>query len=211
MAATQLGIYNAVLIELGDATLASLSEDREPRRILDALYTPLVEWCLQSGEWNFATRTIKIDADPSITPAFGFQYVFAKPSDWLRTQAVSGDEYFSAPLLRYVDDVTYWSADQDPLYVRYTSNDASWGLNLATWPVSYTRFVELALALRYCERSTQNASKGEILRERLKEAKREAIARDAMNQAQPRFRPPGSWSQSRFSGFGTRGYNGLTS
>jgi hypothetical protein len=195
--ATQLGLYNAALLEIGDRGLASLAEGVEARRVLDLCYADTVAGCLEAGAWNFATRTIKADADPDITPAFGSAHVFAKPSDWVRTCALSLDETFAVPLTRYVDDVNYWSADATPIYVRFVSNDPSWGLHLTLWPRSFIRYVELELAWRISERLTQNASKRELIGRDRDRAKRNALNKDALNEAQPKFAPVSSWTLAR--------------
>ena len=188
--ATQLGLYNAALLEIGDRGLASLSEDVEARRVLDLCYADAVAGCLEAGAWNFAIRTVQADADPEITPGFGLAYVFAKPSDWVRTCAISLDENFAVPLTRYVDDVDYWSADATPIYVRYVSDDVSRGLDLTLWPRSFTRYVELELAWRIAERLTQNASKKDLIGRDRDRAKRNALNKDALNEAQPKFAHP---------------------
>jgi len=195
--ATQLGLYNAALLEIGDRSLASTSEAVESRRVIDLCYSDVLAGCLEAGSWNFATKTIKADADAAITPDFGFSEVFAKPSDWVRTAAVSLDENFTVPLTRYYDDVDYWSADSTPLYIRYVSNDSDWGLELANWSRSFTRYVELELAWRICERLTQNASKKDLIGRDRDRAKRSALNKDALNEAQPKFLPVSSWTSVR--------------
>lgn len=195
--ATQLGLYNAALLEIGDRGLVSLSEDVEARRVLDLCYADTVAGCLEAGGWNFATRTIRANADSEITPAFGLAHVFAKPDDWVRTSAVSLDEHFVVPLTRYVDDLNYWSADATPIYVRYVSDDPAVGLDLTLWPRSFTRFVELELAWRVAERLTQNASKREVIGRDRDRAKRNALNKDVLNEAQPKFAPVSSWTTAR--------------
>lgn len=207
--ANQLGLYNAALLEIGDRSLASLAEDVEARRILDLCYGDTLAECLEAGSWNFATRTIRAETDGVITPAFGHAHVFAKPADWVRTTAISLDEQFAVPLTRYVDDVNYWSADATPLYVRYVSDDHGWGLDLSLWPRSFTRFVELELAWRISERLTQNASKKQLIGRDRDRAKRSALNKDALNEAQPKFMPAGSWTVARGGpGLGERGARG---
>lgn len=198
--ATQLGLYNAALLELGETVLASLSENVEARRVLDLLYPNVLASALEAGSWNFAMRTIRADADPDVTPAFGYAHVFGKPSDWVRSVAVSADENFAMPLVTYVDDANYWSADTTPIYVRYVSNDILSGLDLANWPASFSRYVEMELATRACERLTQSSSKSEWLTRQRDHARRVALSRDAMNEAQPKFRPPGRLTLARSEG-----------
>ena len=202
--ATALGLYNDALMELGEATLSSLSEERKGRRVLDSIYDAVLAECLEAGSWNFAMRTVQLDADTGITPAFGYTEVFAKPTDWVRTIGISTDDRFGNSLNRYWDDVNYLSSDVTPIYFRYVSNNASWGLDLTKWPASFTRFVVVALADRGCMAITQSESrKDKLERYTLPAAKRRALARDAMNEPPGRI-PPGTWVRSRSLGFWNR-------
>lgn len=200
--ATILGVWNAALREIGERNLTDTGEGVEAARVLADVYNDVVTDCLTEGQWNFATRTVMVESDTGVTPAFGPQEVFAKPDDWLRTTALSAEEELQTPLERYLDDVDYWSADVTPIYVRYISNSADWGFNLANWPRAFTRFVELSLALRVCERLSQNQSKWDRLADQVKEAKRKALSQDAMNEAQPKYSPMGSWNAARGGGNG---------
>lgn len=201
--ATKLAIYNAALVEIGDYRLASLTESGERRRVLDETYDEVVEDCLAESSWNFATETVQADADTGIDPAFGYEHVFAKPSDWIRTHALSADEYFNQPLNEYYDDVNYWSADVTPIYIRYVSNDTGMGLELSRWPRSFTRYVELELAQRICERLTQSSSKRDKIEERRDKALRNAKNNDAMNEP-TKFAPTGAWTRAREGGHSGR-------
>lgn len=202
MAATQLGIYNGALLALGERRLSSVAEDTEARRELDGAYADVLAECLAAGGWNFAMETVQVDADTGVTPSFGFRNVFAKPSDWVRTHALSDDEYFGAPLTQYYDDVNFWSSDANPIYVRYVSNDTGLGLEMTRWPRMFTRFVELELAVRVCERLTQNTSLRERLEKDRDKARRTALNHDTMNEAQPKFMPSGSFTRSRWGAVG---------
>ena len=210
MATTRLKLYNNALIELGSRRVDDTGEVIEPAIELTAIYDQVVEECLSMGSWNFATETIKAEADTGVTPEFGFTEVFAKPSDWLRTVGVSADEYFSVPLLQYYDDVGYWSADQSPIYVRYVSKDTGMGLELDRWTPKFSRYVELELAARVCYRLTQNASLLERIEKQRDKARTTALNHDAMNEANPRFAPPGRWTVARGGrmGRGDRGSRG---
>lgn len=203
--ASKLALYSAALRHIGERKLASLSENREPRRVLDDCYDQVVAECLEAGQWNFAMRTVQVDSSASLTPAFGYAYGFDKPEDWVRTAGISSSELFHPTLLRFLDETDYWMADVDPIFVRFVSNDTEFGMDLGRWPPGFTRFVELSLAAAICERLTQNASKGEILRRDAKIAERKAKSTDAMNGATPRFMPRGTWVLSRFGGVGARG------
>lgn len=198
--ATQLGLYNGALIELGEARLASLTETREGRYLLDAIYSDVLADCLSEGLWNFAMRSVKIDADTAISPDFGYNKVFDKPSDWVRTAAFTSDEFFNSPINDYVDEVGFWACEVDPIYVMYVSNGSGYGGDLTLFPPTYRRFVEVALADRICMGVTQNVTdKQRLERQTLPFARRNALNKDAMNEG-AKFPRVSTWNRARMSG-----------
>jgi hypothetical protein len=201
--ATKLGIYNEALRLLRERRLASLSEERGPRREFDAAYDDAVAGCLESGFWNFAMRTVEVTASLAMAPAFGFTNVFEKPSDWVCTFGVFCDGRCEFPLISYNDETDYWYADIDPIYVRYVSNGADYGLDLTRWSKAFEDFVAASLA----QRTGPNITQSETIMDRVDKAfekrKRHAQARDAMNDA-PGKPPVGTWVTSRSAGFSGR-------
>lgn len=194
--ATKLGLYNNALMAMGERSLSSISEAVESRRVLDEIYDEVVADCLEEADWNFAMETVKLDADTGVTPEFGFSEVFAKPTDWVKTSQISADEYFSTPLLQYYDDAEiFWSSDTTPIYVRYVSNDTGLGMELSRWPAAFRRYVELELASRIADRLSMG--QGSAVDAKRDRARKNAKNRDAMNEAQPKFAPEGSWGRSR--------------
>lgn len=140
----RLSIYNGALTRfLGERKLASLSEEREPRRLLDDVWdNDGVKSCLQQGQWNFAIKSAQFDYDTGISPPFGYRRVFAKPSDFCRTAGVCVDEFFQCPLVYYQDNAGYWLCDLDTIFVRYVSDDVLYGFDYSKWPPNFTRYVE---------------------------------------------------------------------
>jgi hypothetical protein len=205
--ATKLAVFNGALTALGHLRLSDTGEAGEAPRLLVSLYSQVVAECLAAGSWNFATETIEAAADTGVTPEFGYSEVFAKPTDWVRTVGVSEDENFSLPLIQYYDDVGFWSANTTPIYIRYVSNDTGMGLELNRWPAMFTRFVELELAARACNRVTQSEALREEIKKDRDKARRAALNHDAMNEPQPKFAPMGSWNSSR-GGRSSRGDRG---
>lgn len=207
---SKIRLWNGALGELGVRRLTDTGEAIQPARELTAVYDQVVEECLSVGSWNFAIETIKAAADTGVEPDFGFTEVFAKPSDWVKTIAVSEDEYFAYPLLHYYDDASFWSADSTPIYIRYVSNDTGLGLELTRWPANFARYVELELADRVCMTLTQNASLKELVSKKRDDARKRALNFDSLNEAQPTFPPAGGWTQSRSGrlGRGDRGSRG---
>lgn len=203
---TKQSLFTNALMELGDYNVDT-GEDVESARALVAIYDKVVEDCLNKGSWNFAMSSSQFNADTGVEPNFGYTEVFAKPSDWIRTHALSLDEYFNTPLAEYVDENGYWYSDSTPIYVRYVSNDTGQGLDLGKWPRSFTRYVELELAARVCYRLTQDKSLREEIKKMRDDAKKMALSHDAMNDAQPKFRPIGKWGKARsgWNSFDDRG------
>lgn len=204
MAVTQLGIYNDALRSIGERKLASLSENTEPRRVLDDIWAQggdpagAIIFCLEQGHWGFATRSSGLTYSPSVEPPFGFAYAFDKPTDWVRTIAVASDPYFKAPLADngYADEAGFWFANLTAIYVKYVSKDASYGLATALWPMSFANFLAKYLAFSAVGRLTQNAQKQELAEKAWLAALKKAKGIDGTNKPTA-LAPMGSWAGSR--------------
>lgn len=206
---TQLDIYQGALNLCGERMLANLTEEREPRRLLDQVWSSNgVKACLEMGQWNFAMRSIQLDYDSSIEPGFGYNRAFVKPTDWVLTSAVCEDEFFRAPLLRYWDEAGYWYSDIDTIYVRYVSNDVAYGMDLNHWPESFREYVEEYFASKIVRKLTKSQDEEDRSKKRLKDKLMLAKSRAAMSQPTS-FPPAGSWSQAR-NRFGGRRDGGNT-
>lgn len=199
MTTSRLTLYNNALLMAGERPLASLTENREPRRLLDQVWdTGGVRKCLEQGQWKFAMRTIQIDYDPSVTPGFGYSRAFTKPTDWVLTSSVCLDEYFRTPLLDYFDEAGYWYAEQDTIYVRYVSDDDQYGLNLGRWPGSFEDFVAAFFSERVVYKLSTSDDALTKATKRLERLKKLALNKDAM--ADPtKMLPAGRWVRSRLS------------
>ena len=197
--ASKLLLYNASLLLVGERKLASLTENREPRRLLDDVYDGgAIKTCLEAGFWNFGTRAIKIEFDPSVAPDFGFTRGFAKPSDWVRTAVVSASEYFRPPFKDYQfsDEAGFWFADVDTLYVKLVSDGADYGGDLGSWPESFARYFETYLASRVAWKITRDKKTVAAIQDELKRLLKGATAKDAMNSGTS-VPPEGSWNRAR--------------
>lgn len=205
-APTQLTLYNGALGHIGERPLASLSENREPRRNLDAVWdTGAVDTCLEQGQWRFAKRTVKLAPETTIEPVFGYQFAYAHPADFIRLVGISADERMSIPMTQYSVEAGYWFTDASPLYVSYVSNDASYGDNFDLWSKAFERYVEAYLATRIVKRGTHSDEDLETLHELAKKLLNDAKSLDAI-QSPTVFPPTGSFVRARSGG--TRGDRG---
>lgn len=188
---------------LGERSLANLTENREPRRLLDEVWNDEgIEQCLEEAQWFFAMRTSRIDYDPAVTPEFGYAKAFSKPSDWINTSALCVDEHFQVPLTLYTDESGYWYSDETVIYVKYVSNSNDYGRNLALWPKSFTEFVYAHFAY-----SVSHKIGGEGMYQKMLAVREEMLSR-AKNKAAmalpTRFPAQGSWNRSRNRYLGNR-------
>lgn len=204
MTISQLSIYNGALGHLKSRELASLTEARESRRVLDRIWNGgLVDACLEQGLWTFAMRTAQIDYSPSVAPDFGYPYAFEQPDDYIRIAGISADEFFSDPLTRYADEAGYWFSDIQTIYVRFVSNASTYGGDLSRWPQSFNMFVEAYMAWKACPRISGSDVKVADLEKTMRKLRSDARSKDAMKQPVA-FPPRGSWSRARHGGCGVR-------
>lgn len=194
--ASQLSIYNKSLRFLEERKLANLKENREPRYYLDDEWSDAILYILAAGYWKHAMRTVEVNAEVNLTPQFGFQFCFQKPSDWIQTYQVADNEVFEPLLRRYDDANNYWYADISPIYVKYTSNDPDFGLNMSLWTPGFVEYLSAYLAQLLVPRIKQAQDKIERIDKVVKRIKMEALARDAMDLP-PGHPPYNTWVMSR--------------
>ena len=201
---TKLAIYNGALLRLGSRPLATLTENRAPRRTLDGIWgsaDEVVKLALEVGEWNFAIKAVQGEYSTSIEPPFGLSRAYDKPDDMRRLASLCPDEYFTQPLIhgQYMDEAGYWFTDSETLYIRYVSDDTDYGLDSARWTASFKEYIECDLAWKACETLTNSTTKRrEIERDRMN-ALKGAKSHDSMAEG-VKFPPRGSWASSRGRG-----------
>ncbi len=209
--ANKLSIYNGALLFIGERQLSALTDGVESRRLLDGVWDrDGIDTVLEHGQWNFAMRSAKYEYSPSITPAFGYSRAFEKPSDLIRVCAVCSDEFFTTPLLHYIDEAGYWFSDIDEIYVKIVSNDGSYGTDYSLWPPSFKRYVESWFGSEIIWKLTQNKTSTEKAIAGSDKLLTKALSKDAMNDP-TRFKPPGRFRTARGSGRNRRhdgGYRG---
>lgn len=200
--ADKLSIYNDALGWLNERKLGSLTEAREPRRVLDDAWDGVVAHCFERGVWNWSMRAVEIAASASIEPMFGYAYGFDQPSDMKRFWQMSDNPDFAPQLERFNDEAGVWYADVDPIWVRYVSIAPDYGMDLGRWTQLFADYVAVRLALRCCGRITGNDSRIDMLMKAEKKAREVALSNDAMKEPVGRL-PPGTWVTSRGGGFNT--------
>lgn len=195
--ATQLQIYNLALNLLKETKLADLTEAREARYVLDDWWSQTRQWMLEAGFWKFALRSASITQDTLIVPEFGPPLAHNKPDDWVKTYAVSASERFDPLLESWLEEIGNIFCDVTPIYIRYVSNDANYGLDMTKWTARFVQAFAARLAANVCGK-VSGSSEG--LKDKLdKEADTAlsiALSFEAMRE--PNRRPSeGRWNQAR--------------
>jgi hypothetical protein len=203
---SKLERYNGALGRLSERKLASLTEAREPRRVLDDFWDSVTAYCLARGYWKHAKRTQRIEASANITPAFGPRFAFEKPDDLVRVYLVSGSKSME-PGFSYLDENGVWYADADTIYVTYISNDPAFGMDLSRWGAMFCEYVEARLALKAGPRVTNNKADLDVLIAEEKRAMNVALGVDSM-EGPPAVPPLNSWVRARGGGSGRARWDG---
>lgn len=198
MSTSRLKLYNDALTICGERHLASLTEEREPRRLLDHVWdNDGVDACLERGQWKFAMRAVRVDFDANVTPDFGYRRAFSKPSDWVLTSAFCYDEFFDVPITRYSDESDYWYADVDEVFIKYVSNDDAFGNDLSLWPATFSDYVAAHFATKIIMKLTSDEKKRDsVIKWEIRQLKL-AKSNDAMAGPQ-KFPAPGNFVNSRY-------------
>jgi hypothetical protein len=143
----KLSLYNGALRVCSQRAIASLSENTESRKLLDAVWNDTcIDFCLEQGFWTFATRTVELVSNSDYDPEYGFKFVFDKPDDYVKTVAICVDDTFDTPLTRFVDEGGFIACEYETIYLRYVSNDDLYGNNLSKWSPTFVKFVQTYLA-----------------------------------------------------------------
>jgi len=197
MATDKLKIYKGACIKAGTRILGSLTEDVDRRHWLDEVWDDGgVDYCLEAGQWNFATRSTMLSYDSAIEPAFGWKRAFVKPSDWILTTAVASDEFYRQPLLQYTDEGGVLYAELADIYVKYVSNADGFGMDYALWPSSFTEYVKAYFAYQIAPKLSGGEEQREALQKEMTSLLRMAKNRNQIGLP-TKFPAQGSWNSSR--------------
>lgn len=208
MALTKLGIYNAVLRKCRSKKLADLTENRKSRRSIDSVWSEdPIRFCLEQGQWQFATKSIKLEPDETISPSFGRKYAFRKTDDYVRTVAISFNEFFHGAETQYEDEGNYIYADVEVVYLKFVSDAVDYGRDYSLWPKSFDRLVVAHIAQEIVGDLTDSTTLEDKIEREYDKRLKKAQGLDGVNRP-TRFMPSGSWSNARHGSSGHNRENG---
>lgn len=155
MALDQLAIYNGALQLIGARRLASLTEDREPRYELDAIWdlNPAY-YCGELVKPLFAAKLVKLDS-PTTSTVHSFENVHTLPNDYVDIVSLHQDGKLDQLVERFVRDGNTILCDVPVAYLRYI--DKSLLDDLTNWDQSFIRVVMAYMAFELAERIKPDA------------------------------------------------------
>ena len=180
--ADKLEIWRWALIDLGKARIETLTDDAEAVYVFNDAWSGVVQEAFEEGDWNAFKETSSLSESGTGTATLGYDYVFDYPDDYVRTVAVSPDQYFTAPFTAYVDQDGYIHSSVNPLHLRYISNAKMGDDQIENWPRAFARYVATKLAYETCERLTNGTTLEEKLEKRVRKRLRQAKSVDARNE-----------------------------
>lgn len=196
---TKLELYNKALGHLGPGRLANLKEERGDRYELDAAYAGCCRYMMEQGMWKWALRTMRLDADTDLAPLFGLPNAYTLPDDYVRMRLCCIDERQDIEDKSFTieNDILY--SDFSTLYVTIVSNDSAFGMDLGRWPEAFSNAFGAEFAYESGLPITKSGSAKDGLEQKKRLMLTEAKTKDALDE-RVKFKPPGSWGQSRFRG-----------
>ena len=122
MAISKLALYNNALIQIGSVVLDALTDDRDERYSLDAIYDlGAIDYCLEVVKPKFATKTVALTG-VATTGGVSLAYTFTLPSDFVTIVGVYSDTELDQEVSRYIQDGSTIISDYSTIYLRYTHN-----------------------------------------------------------------------------------------
>ena len=197
--ASVIQVANRALTKLGSARITSLSDDVKAARSISSCFEDLRDDELRAHRWQFAMKRTTLAA-LSDAPAFGYNYQYALPSDFLRSDMVH-DRFPAAILDNYIDaEYLEWTLEGNviltdigaPLKLRYVAQIT----DPTQWDENFREALASRVAMEIAEDLTQSESKKASAAKDYDRAIRQAIRINSIER--PAVMPPdNSWIISR--------------
>lgn len=204
MGTTKLQLYIRACILMEQMPVSTVSDNVEVRRRLDDHYDDVLAWVMEQGFWRTGLRTAELALNTGVAAAFGFEYAHDIPTDFVKQYVVSASDALHPPLdgqsnvKPYRMEGGYVWANTTPIYMRYLSNDAAYGLDLTLWTEGMANGCAHELAARAAPVVTGSTEKADKLHEEATGLISRAATFDAMQQPTMATRE-GRWTGNRFA------------
>ena len=195
MASSVIQVANRALTKLGTARIISLDDDVKAARSIKSCFEDLRDDELRSRRWSFAIKRTSLAAD-AVAPAFGFQYAYTMPADFLRLDMVN-DQYPDVQMDNYIGNETVDYVLEGgklltdivaPLKIRYGSVVSDPGL----WDPNFREALACRIAAELAEDLTQSNPKRELAWKEYDMAIKKAVRIQAIERL-PSMPPDNQW------------------
>ena len=197
--ASVIQVANRALTKLGSARITSLADDVKAARSISSCFEDLRDDELRAHRWQFAMKRTTLAA-LSTAPAFGYNYQYALPPDFLRIDMV--DDRFPAAIMDNYIDAEYleWTLEGNviltdigaPLKLRYIAQITDPTL----WDENFREALASRIAMEIAEDLTQSENKKASAAKDYDRSIRQAIRINSIER--PAVMPPdNSWIISR--------------
>lgn len=188
--ASEIEIVNSGLRKIGSSVIQSLTAGSPEANAANNLYGPHRLKMLRSHNWNFASKRAAL-ARLAAAPAFGYNYAYQLPPDFIRVVSVHPDD-------RGVSNVDYKIesdkilSDAEDIYLRYVSDITDPNLMTA----DFREALSMSLAVDFSITIGDSNTMHENMRDEYMRTLLHAKSVDSMEDAQEE-EPAGSWWTSR--------------
>ena len=123
MAITETEIAKMAVNHLGSYDIADFNENSHEARAIRSVWEICVKTILAMGPWDFALKQVKLGRHAD-APVARFKYQYIKPTNWVRTIAISSDSSLSPQLTEYRDFSGVIMTDAENVYLEYVDSSA---------------------------------------------------------------------------------------
>lgn len=197
--ASLVQIANRALSKIGAARIISLTDDNKQARAVNSCIYDIIDDELRAHRWQFSLKRTSVAA-LSDAPAYGYQYQYAMPPDFLRIDMVN-DEYPSAVMDNYIGaEYLDWILEggviltnfASPLKIRYVASMQ----DPTAWDSNFREAIASRIAMEIAEELTQSNEKKQFAQVDYRRALSQAIRTGAIERP-PVMPPDDQWVVSR--------------
>ena len=189
--ASETGICNEALSEIGAASILALDQDDKNARECNKRYASLRDKLLRAHPWNFAVARAKL-GQLSAAPTYEFDFAYQLPSDWLRILSVHDNDAGVGPVEYRIEGRKVLSGAGE-LWLRYIRRVT----DPNTFDELFTEALIFRLAWALARPLTQSGTLEELKRKAFEAVMRKARGVDAQEDFAEAL-PEGSWVTDRF-------------
>jgi len=183
---TKLQIFNYALIKIGDATIASPTENTPRAKTLNTLYDNIRDDLLRRSPWNFAKKQASLASNGN-TPTYRWLYEYPIPADMVKLLETENQWPYEIQGRLILSDAT------TPLKITYIARITDETL----FDPMFSNALQTRLAYEASLRLTSDLSLQRVLRAQVTELETEAKAEDG-KEADPREPHTYGWEDARW-------------